>query len=601
MNVNQERIANLQREMQAAGVDIYLVPTADFHQSEYVGTYFKVRAWLSGFTGSAGTLVVTKNSALLWTDGRYFVQAAKQLEGTGVVLMKMGEEGVPTIEEYLEDHLPMGGCLGFDGRTIQVEQGKFYEQLVQRKKGMLRCHEDLAGKIWTDRPQMSKEPVYVLDVKYAGKSREEKIADVRREMEKAGANVHVISSLDDIVWLLNIRGNDILYNPVVLSYVTITRNRVDFYVQEEAVPEEVRKELENAGVVLHPYFEVYEAVKELKDTDKVMLEDICTNYTMYKNIPEKAEVIFQKNPAALMKGNKNPVEMENIRIAHIKDAKAICRFIYWLKKNAASGTVTEYSAAQKSEEFRREDPDCLDLSFETISAYGPNAAMCHYAPTETEFAKVEPKGFLLLDSGGQYWQGTTDITRTIAVGELTQEQKEHFTLVLQGHIRLSMAKFLYGCSGTSLDAIVRGPLWERGLDFNHGTGHGVGYLLNVHEGPQNINWKIAANGRRGNTTPLEEGMLTSNEPGLYLEGKYGIRTENLVLCHKAEKNEYGQFMNFETVTLVPYEREAILPGMLTKKELEWLNEYHKKVYETIGPMLDEEERAWLKEATAEIK
>ena len=420
-------------------------------------------------------------------------------------------------------------------------------------------------------------------------------------MKEAGANVHIISSMDDIVWLLNIRGNDIIYNPVVMSYVMVTMEQVHFYVQEEAVSEQVRAELEKAGVVLHDYFAIYEDVKALADDSKIMLEDACTNYTLYKNLPENVEVIFQSNPAAIMKGCKNETEMENIRIAHIKDAKAMCRFIYWFKNHVNSGEITEYSAAEKSLEFRKEDPDCLDLSFETICAYEANAAMCHYAPTETEYAKVEPKGFFLIDSGAQYWQGTTDITRTIAAGELTQEQKENFTLVLQGHIRLAMAKFQYGCSGANLDVLARGPLWERAMDFNHGTGHGVGYLLNVHEGPQNINWRMRANGRRGNTTPLEEGMLTSDEPGLYLEGKYGIRTENLLLCKKAEKNGYGQFMEFENMTWVPYEREAILPEMLTKAELVWLNEYHQKVYEIVGPMLSEEERQWLNEATAEIK
>ena len=601
MNVNQERIAKLQQEMKAAGIDLYLVPTADFHQSEYVGDYFKARAWLSGFTGSAGTLIVTKDQACLWTDGRYFIQAAKQLSGTGVTLMKMGEEGVPTVEEFIEANLPQKGCMGCDGRTISVAEGRKYEELLNKKEGTLKCQDDLAGKIWSDRPQMSKDPVYVLNVKYAGETREDKISRVREEMKKAGAQVHVLSSLDDIVWLLNIRGNDIEYNPVVLSYVILTMDQVHFYVQEEAVPDQVREELEKAGAVLHPYFQIYEDVKKLDPSYKVMLEEQCTNYALYKNIPEGTEVIFQPNPAAVFKGNKNPVEMENLKIAHVKDARAMCRFIYWLKKNVPGGEVTEYSASMESRKFRMEDPDCLDLSFETICAYGPNAAMCHYAPTETDFAKVEPKGFFLNDSGGQYWQGTTDITRTIAVGELTREQKEHFTLVLQGHIRLAMAKFQQGCSGANLDILVRGPLWAKGLDFNHGTGHGVGYLLNVHEGPQNINWKIhTSGGRRGNATPLEEGMLTSDEPGLYLEGKYGIRTENLLLCRKAEKNEYGQFMEFETVTLVPYEREAILPEMLTREELEWLNHYHKKVYETIGPLLNEEERNWLKEATAEI-
>ena len=601
MNVNQERIAKLQEKMQAADMDMYLVPTADFHQSEYVGTYFKVRAWLSGFSGSAGTLLVTKDNAYLWTDGRYFIQAAKQLEGTGVTLMKMGKEGVPTVEEFIQENLPMHGCLGCDGRTIHVAEGKDFENLANKKEGRFEYEDDLAGEIWTDRPEMSKEPVYTLDVKYAGKSREEKIQDVRTAMQEAGANVHIISSMDDIVWLLNIRGNDIIYNPVVMSYVMVTMEQVHFYVQQEAVSAQVRAELEKAGVVLHDYFSIYEDVKALAADSNVMIEDVCTNYTLYKNIPANVTVTFKSNPAAIMKGCKNEVEMENIRIAHIKDAKAMCRFIYWFKNNVKSGEITEYSAAEKSLEFRKEDPDCLDLSFETICAYEANAAMCHYAPTETEYAKVEPKGFFLIDSGAQYWQGTTDITRTIAAGELTQEQKENFTLVLQGHIRLAMAKFQYGCSGANLDVLARGPLWERAMDFNHGTGHGVGYLLNVHEGPQNINWRMRANGRRGNTTPLEEGMLTSDEPGLYLEGKYGIRTENLLLCQKAEKNGYGQFMEFENMTWVPYEREAILPEMLTKSELAWLNAYHQKVYEIVGPMLCEEERQWLKEVTAEIK
>ena len=370
MNVNQERIKQLQQEMKAAGMDMYLVPTADFHQSEYVGTYFKVRAWLSGFSGSAGTLLVTADKAYLWTNGRYFIQAAKQLEDTGVVLMKMGEEGVPTVEEFLEEQLPENGCLGCDGRTIHVAEGKAFEEMLAKKNGILKCDKDLGGKIWTDRPEMSREPVYLLDIKYTGKSREEKIEAVREEMKKAGANTHIISSLDDIVWLLNIRGNDIMYNPVVLSYVMITMDKVYFYVQEEAVSEEVRGELEKAGIEICPYFAVYEDVKGLKASDKVLLEDICTNYTLYKAIPEHTEVVFEANPAAIMKGNKNQTEMENIRIAHIKDAKAMCRFIYWLKQNVGSGEVTEYSAAEKSLELRKEDPDCLDLSFETICAYG---------------------------------------------------------------------------------------------------------------------------------------------------------------------------------------------------------------------------------------
>lgn len=599
MNANRVRIEKLQQEMAAAGMDMYLVPTADFHQSEYVGAYFKVRAWLSGFTGSAGTLVVTRDHAYLWTDGRYFIQAGRELEDTGVTLMKMREEGVPTVDEFLEENLPQGGCLGCDGRTISVSQGKAYADMMEKKQGCFLCQDGLGGKIWNDRPMMSREQAFLVDVKYVGRSREEKLADVRSIMRENRADIHLLSSLDDIAWLLNIRGNDIECNPVILSYVILTEKDVFFYVQEEAVSFEIRAELEKSGITMLPYYQVYEDVKKFADKDTVLLDEAVVNYALFENIPGGVKTVNCINPSKPMKAMKNEVERENVRAAHIKDAKAMCRFIYWLKQNVGKEEITEYSAAQKSFQFRAQDPDFLDLSFGTICAYGPNAAMCHYAPTEDACANVEPKGFFLIDSGGQYWQGTTDITRTIAVGELTQEQKEHFTLVLKGNIRLATAKFMYGMGGAHLDCLARGPLWERGLDFNHGTGHGVGFLLNVHEGPQNINWNSAI--RPGGYVPLEEGVLISDEPGLYLEGRYGIRCENLLLCRKGEKNAYGQFMEFEVVTLVPFEREAILPELLGAEELAWLNAYHRHVYETIAPLLDsQEEREWLKEATAEI-
>ena len=491
MNANRVRIEKLQQEMAAAGMDMYLVPTADFHQSEYVGAYFKVRAWLSGFTGSAGTLVVTRDHAYLWTDGRYFIQAGRELEDTGVTLMKMREEGVPTVDEFLEENLPQGGCLGCDGRTISVSQGKAYADMMEKKQGCFLCQDDLGGKIWNDRPMMSREQAFLVDVKYVGRSREEKLADVRSIMRENRADIHLLSSLDDIAWLLNIRGNDIECNPVILSYVILTEKDVFFYVQEEAVSLEIRAELEKSGITMLPYYQVYEDVKKFADKDSVLLDEAVVNYALFENIPGGVKTVSCINPSKPMKAMKNEVERENVRAAHIKDAKAMCRFIYWLKQNVGKEEITEYSAAQKSFQFRAQDPDFLDLSFGTICAYGPNAAMCHYAPTEDACANVEPKGFFLIDSGGQYWQGTTDITRTIAVGELTQEQKEHFTLVLKGNIRLATAKFMYGMGGAHLDCLARGPLWERGLDFNHGTGHGVGFLLNVHEGPQNINWNSA--------------------------------------------------------------------------------------------------------------
>lgn len=600
MSENRERILKLQEKMQELNIDMYLVPTADFHQSEYVGDYFKARKWLSGFSGSAGTLLVTDDQAYLWTDGRYFIQAAKELEDTGITLMKMREPGVPTVDEFLEMNLAKGSCLACDGRVISVSQGKAYKKMMEDKEGRFYCQEDLLDGIWNDRPELSKEPAYLVDIKYVGMSREEKIEMVRRAMKKYEADVHILSSLDDIAWLLNIRGNDIIYNPVVLSYVIVKADEVTFYVQDGVVSDEIKNELEKAGVVLRPYFAIYEEVKTLAKDSKILLDEGVVNYTLFENLPEEVTTVNAMNPTKPAKAMKNAVEMENERIAHIKDARAMCRFIYWLKKTVPEGTVDEYNAAEKSREFREEDKDCLDLSFETICAYGSNAAMCHYAPSKEDCAKVEPKGFFLIDSGGQYWQGTTDITRTIAVGPLSEEEKKHFTLVLKGNIRLAMAKFPYGVGGAHLDILARGALWDAGLDFNHGTGHGVGYLLNVHEGPQNINWNSGV--RPGGMIPLEEGVLISDEPGLYLEGKYGIRCENLLMCKKAEKNDYAQFMNFEVVTLVPFEREAIIPELLGETELKWLNEYHKHVYEVVEPLLEnKEEKEWLKEATAEIK
>ena len=593
-----ERLAALREKMRAYGVDAYLVPTADYHESEYVGTYFKSRTYITGFTGSAGTAVITQEEACLWTDGRYFVQAAKELAGTGVTLMKMGQEGVPTVEEYLQANTKEGMTIGFDGRVVNEMLGETLEKTLPER--FLSYRSDLIGEIWSDRPALSAEPVWILDSKYTGESAADRLAKVREKMKENGAEVHILTALDDIAWMLNIRGNDIIYNPVVLSYVIVKADEVIFYVQDGVVSDEIKNELEKAGVILRPYFAIYEEVKTLAKDSKILLDEGVVNYTLFENLPEKVTTVNAMNPTKPAKAMKNAVEMENERIAHIKDARAMCRFIYWLKKTVPEGTVDEYNAAEKSREFREEDADCLDLSFETICAYGPNAAMCHYAPSKEACAKVEPKGFFLIDSGGQYWQGTTDITRTIAVGPLSEEEKKHFTLVLKGNIRLAMAKFPYGVGGAHLDILARSALWDAGLDFNHGTGHGVGYLLNVHEGPQNINWNSGV--RPGGMIPFEEGVLISDEPGLYLEGKYGIRCENLLICKKAEKNDYAQFMNFETVTLVPFEREAIIPELLGETELKWLNEYHKHVYEVVEPLLEnKEEKEWLREATAEIK
>lgn len=593
-----QRLDALRRLMRERGMDAYMIPSEDFHQSEYVGEYFKARKYMSGFTGSAGTLVVTMTEAGLWTDGRYFIQAAAQLKDTGITLFKSGQEGVPKVEEYLLEKLPEGGCLGFDGRVVSGTLGGELSEKLSEKKVTISCMEDLVDAIWTDRPALTREPAWLLDEKYAGKSMEEKLSDLRKTMEKEGATVHILTSLDDIAWLFNIRGNDTRHNPVVLSYTVITMDKAYLFMQEGVAGDEIKERLIKADVTLRPYNDIYTFVTTIDKGEKVLLDPGKVNFAILNGLKKEITIVKKPNPTILAKAVKNPVEAENIRLAHIKDGVAVTRFIYWLKHNIGKIKITEISASDYLEALRRECPTLTDLSFSTIVGYKENGAMCHYSATPESDRTLEQESLLVVDSGGQYLEGTTDITRTIALGALSHEEKYHFTLVLRGMIGLSKARFLYGCRGFNLDYLARGPLWEAGLDFNHGTGHGVGYLLNVHEAPNGFRWKVVP--ERSDSCIFEEGMLTSNEPGFYLEGKYGIRTENLMLCRKAEKNEYGQFMEFETVTLCPIDRDAILPELMTKAELDWLNSYHKRVYDTLSPYLSTEEAAWLKEVTGPL-
>ena len=592
-----KHLEQLREKMRERGIDVYVVPTSDYHESEYVSEHFACRRYITGFTGSAGTAVVTMEKAGLWTDGRYFVQAAKQLEGSGVTLQKMGVEGVPTILEYLRQAMPEGGTLGFDGRVINELLGEEMEAAVAARHAKIAYGEDLVGMIWADRPALSREPVWILDEKYCGKSAAEKIADLRAAMREAGADVHVLTALDDIVWLLNIRGNDVPCNPVVLSYLAVTETEVLLFIQEEALDDSARSYLESLGVAVKPYDSIYDYVKTLAG-QAVMVEKSRVNYALCHNLDASCRVIDRMNPTALAKAVKNPVEMENIRRAHIKDGVAVTKYIYWLKKNIGKIPMDEMSVADRLEEFRREQEGYLGPSFNTISAYGPNAAMCHYSATEESKAVLEPRGLYLVDSGGQYYEGTTDITRTIALGELTAEEREHFTLTAMSMLRLGNVKFLHGCRGLNLDYVAREVFWQRGLNFDHGTGHGVGYLLNVHERPNGIRWKVVP--ERQDSGVLEEGMLTSDEPGIYIEGSHGIRTENLILCRKAEKTEYGQFMRFEFVTFAPIDLDAIDKSLMRPEDVEMLNAYHREVYEKISPYLTAEEADWLREATREI-
>lgn len=583
--------------MKEKKIDAYLVPTDDFHGSEYVGDYFKCRKYITGFTGSAGTAIITQDMAGLWTDGRYFIQAADQLRDTTIELFKSGEPGVPTVHQFLNDKLEEGMCLGFDGRTVSAREAEELQELLQKKHITFSVNDDLIDEIWEDRPVLSCEPVMELDIRWTGKSRADKIAEIREQMKAKEADTFILTSLDDIAWLLNIRGNDIHCCPVVLSYLVMMENELRLYANAAAFSEEIRSNLEADGVKIYPYDDVYSYVQSISSDKKVLLSRANVNSRLVSNIPSEVTILDEPNLTLLPKAVKNKTEMENERIAHIKDGIAVTKFIHWLKKNVTRTTITELSAAEKLYQFRSEQEHFLGDSFDPIIAYGTHAAIVHYSATEATDIPLAARGMVLADTGGHYLEGTTDITRTIVLGPVTAKEKKFFTAVLRGNLNLAAAKFKYGCTGLNLDYLARGPLWELGEDYNHGTGHGVGYLLNVHEGPNSFRWKNLP----GNPAPvLEEGMITSDEPGYYLENEFGIRHENLVLCKKAEKTSFGQFMCFEPLTMVPFDLEGINPEEMTERERKLLNDYHQKVYTTISPYLDEEEKEWLKQATREI-
>ncbi len=595
MNI-PERLAALRKCMEEKGIDMYIVPTADFHQSEYVGEHFKARTFITGFTGSAGTAVITKTEARLWTDGRYFIQAANQLAGSTVELMKMGEPGVPKMNDYIEESLAAGETLGFDGRVVSVGEGQEYAAIAGRKAAKIQYQVDLIDEIWEGRPALSKEPAFDLDLKYAGESVESKLARIRKEMKEAGANAHVISTIDDICWMLNIRGNDIEFFPLVLSYGILTMDSMELYIDETKLDDDLKKKLAADGVKLHPYNDIYEDVKKFGAEDAVMLDPGKLNYALFNNIPNSARTIEKRNPAILMKAIKNEVEISNIHEAQIKDSIAHIRFMKWLKENVGKMKITEISASDKLDEFRAEMGNFIRPSFEPISSFGEHGAIVHYTSTPETDVKLEEGQLFLTDTGAGFYEGSTDVTRTYAFGEIPQIMKDHFTLVAISNLQLANAKFLEGSTGLTLDILARKPFWDRDLNYNHGTGHGVGYLLNIHEGPAGFRWTY----RAGETEVLQEGMIITDEPGIYIEGSHGIRLENELLTRKGTKNEYGQFMYFETITLIPFDLDAINPDIMTVEEKKLLNDYHKKVYEKIAPYLEEDEKQWLATYTRAI-
>ena len=594
----KQRIENIRDLMKEKNIYAYIVPSSDYHQSEYVGDYFKSREFMSGFTGSAGTLIISMDEAGLWTDGRYFIQAENELKDSGIKLFKMGEEGVPTIEEYLLEKLPKNSTLGFDGRVMSVKEGQSLANKLAFKGINIEYKYDLVNDIWEDRCSLPTEKAFLLGTEYSGESFSDKLYRIRAVMKEKKATTHILASLDDIAWLFNIRGRDVKSNPVVLSYAVISIDSVYLFIDKNKIGEDIRAELSKENVQIKGYEEVYEFIKKIEENEVVLIDTSKVNYAIYSNIPSNVQKIEERNPSILFKSIKNEIELKNIRNSHIKDGVAFTKFMYWLKNNIGKIEITEISATQKLEEFRREQDKFIEPSFSTIAAYKDHAAMMHYSATEESNYKLEPRDLFLVDSGGQYFDGTTDITRTIALGPIPENVRKDFTNVVRGMIRLSKAKFLYGCRGYNLDILARGPLWEEGIDYKCGTGHGIGFVLNVHEGPNGFRWKVRED--IDDTCILEEGMVTTNEPGVYVENSHGIRIENEIVVRKAEKNEYGQFMDFEVITFAPIDLDAIDESLILKDEKVYLNNYHKQVYDKISLYLNEEEKQWLKTYTREI-
>ena len=592
----KERIAKLRELMKENGIDAYVVPTSDFHQSEYVGEHFKARKFITGFTGSAGTAVITLDEARLWTDGRYFTQATKQLEGSGVELMRMAEPGVPTINEYLKSTLVEGNCLGFDGRVVAMGEGQGYEEITKANKATIKYEVDLIDEIWENRPELSKKPAFKLGEEYAGESAASKIERIREYMKECGATYHTIATIDDICWVLNMRGDDIDFFPLVLSYMVVKMDGVDLYIDETKLNDELKAEFAEIGVAIHPYNDVYADTKKIPAGETILIDPARLNYAIYSNIPEGVAKVEERNPEVLFKAMKNPKEIENMRIAQIKDSVAHVKFMKWVKENVETMEITEMSASEKLDELREEMGNFIRPSFEPISAYADHAAMMHYCSKPETDVRLREGSVYLTDTGAGFWEGTTDITRTFVLGEVSDTIKEHFTLVAMCNLRLANATFLQGCVGMNLDILARKALWERGLDYKCGTGHGVGYLLNIHEAPTSLRWRY----RAGDTHKFEEGMILTDEPGVYIEGSHGIRLENELLVCMGEQNEYGQFMYFEPITYIPFDLDGIVPEVMNSDDIKYLNEYHKLVFEKVSPYLNEEETEWLRKYTREI-
>ena len=596
MNVNAERISKLRDLMIQRGFDAYVIPTADYHQSEYVGEHFKARAYITGFTGSYGTAVIAMDDAGLWTDGRYFTQAVNEMEGSGVRLMKMFVDDTPSTTEWLAQKIPAGGRVAFDGRVLSMGEGQEFEEVLGAKGIGIEYMTDLVSEVWEDRPALSEKPCFYLEEKWTGESTAHKLERVRAKMEAYGAGVHIIASLDDVCWLLNFRGDDIDFFPLVLSYAVVWKDHVDLYVDERKLSDEIRDHFREDNVIIHPYNDIYEDVKSIGADETVLIDPMKMNYALYKSL--RCSVAEGQNPTILMKAMKNDTEIANIKNAELKDSVALTKFIYWVKNNYDKTEITELSASDKLTSLRMEQEGYIRDSFEPLQAFGEHAAMMHYSPSPETDVVLKEGEMLLSDTGGGYYEGSTDITRTTVLGHIEPEMKKYYTAVFRAMQHLSAANFLYGNHGWSLDVLCRQPVWDLNKDFQCGTGHGFGYLGSIHEPPTGFRWYIVPS--KNEHHQFEEGMCVTIEPGIYEEGDFGIRIENNVVTVKGEKNKYGQFMHFETMTFVPIDLDGIDPEELTRSEREWLNEYHRECYNRLSPFMTEEENAWLKEYTRAI-
>ncbi|WP_308780200.1 aminopeptidase P family protein [uncultured Clostridium sp.] len=585
-------LEKLRKAMKIENINYYIIPSSDSHQSEYVSEYFKGREYVSGFTGSAGTLLVGLEDAYLWTDGRYFIQADKELKGSGISLMKMRTPGYPSIEEWIKDNVKENETLGFDGKVFSVNQYEGYLNIAKENNFNINMKNDLLDSIWKERPQLPNNKIFLHDKKYAGKSASEKLAQVRKNMKTKNADYFILSSLDDIAWLCNIRGNDIKFNPVALSYVLVGMDYSNIYVDENKVDSETKTKLNSEGFEIKGYNEIEDDVKLLKGT--VILDPNKLNAKIFTSLSNEVKVIRELNVTTNLKAIKNEVEIANWEVSQVRDGIAMVKFIKWLKSNIGKEKITEISASERLTAFRAQGDNYKGDSFGTIAGYKDHAAMMHYSATEASEYELKPEGMFLVDSGAQYLDGTTDITRTFILGPITEEEKRDYTLVLKGHIALASAKFLRGTTGINLDVLARRPLWNYGIDYKCGTGHGVGFFLNVHEGPQGIR-------PEGNSVALEPGMIITNEPGVYKEGKHGIRTENTLLVEKDfVSEEFGEFYKFRTISYCPIDLEGVNVEMLSPEEKDWLNDYHDVVFEKLSPYLDEEEKEFLKHETRRI-